>query len=97
MKIKHWQGYGIVDAKNISKKKNPDESTSIHIKVTGNHECGIHTEYSWNVSDWLLSKFDKNVKNDRCLLNYRVEDGEDVLVDGVKTETCNYYITYKVE
>ena len=96
MKIKHWQGYGVVDAKNVSKKKNDDGSTSIHIKVTGNHEYGIHTEYPWNIAEWLLAKFDKAVKDDRCLLSFRVEDGDDVDVNGVPTNTCDYYITYKV-
>ena len=39
MKIKHWQGYGCVNAVRVK-----DKEHTLHIRVTGNHECGIEAQ-----------------------------------------------------
>ena len=57
MKIKHWAGYGTVTA-----KKMPNDGATLHVRVRGDHECGIHRD-EWDASGlyrWLVQKFDKN-------------------------------------
>jgi len=52
MKIKHWQGYGSVSAKLITKTPN-----EIVIEVTGEHEYGLATDDGYTAKIWLLDKF----------------------------------------
>ena len=95
MNIKHFSGYGTVEAKKIASNYKPEtEQKTIHIRVKGNHECGIIREDSYDIANWLLSKFDKvefpknNIKSEK-IKTYRIEPGCE---DG--TETCDYYVTY---
>ena len=40
MKIKHWQGYGCVNATKV-KMTTKDNIRNLIIRVSGNHECGL--------------------------------------------------------
>lgn len=69
MVIKHFQGYGRVNAKKVSNKKVTDaygrEFNELVINVTGNHECGLALPYpdNYSVYQWLVSKFDKSCES----------------------------------
>lgn len=58
MKIKHWQGYGKIEAKLISKDKE-----KIIIEVKGNHEYGLETNDKYTIKNWLVDKFCKTLKD----------------------------------
>lgn len=47
MKVKHWAGYGTLNAKAL--RKGPDYKT---IELSGNHEQGLIPRY-WNIDDWV--------------------------------------------
>lgn len=92
MKIKHWQGYGCVNAIHIK-----DKEHTLHIRVTGNHEYGIEAQ-DCHVYNWLIRKFDKSIKDEiqwyklhptmKTIPSYDYDKQEDV---------CDYYFDYKKE
>lgn len=93
MKIKHWQGYGTVTATKKSKKTDKATGlTTLVIHVEGNHEYGIERNDAYDVSNWLIKRFDKNFKGYRTVkslsLNSRIENGVDV---------CEYTVVYSAE
>ena len=95
MIIKHWQGYGHLEAKRISTKTNKDpfygDTKTMTIRVKGNHEWGIERNDTYDVYNWLLKKFDKSVDSYRRIKNLKLnsytENGTDI---------CDYIITYEV-
>lgn len=91
MKIKHWQGYGLLDA-----KKMPNNGATLHIRVSGNHEWGIHNEDEYDLFNWLIRKFDKSIPDYPTW--HRMRPIIDV-ADGwnVETDYCDYYFTYPRE
>ena len=88
MKIKHWQGYGCVNAKKISMTTNSDGKTVLKVQVTGNHEYGIETNDDYKVNNWLIKRFDKTANNPR----YIDVQTKTSFQNGV--EVCDYTITY---
>lgn len=58
MKIKHYAGYGTVNATKIKSDEN-----ELVIKVEGNHEQGIYRDDIYDIFNWLVKKFDKKTKN----------------------------------
>ena len=58
MRIKHFQGYGCVNATKIK-----DNSCKLHIKVVGNHEYGIYRNDLYDLYGWLVKRFDKSIKD----------------------------------
>lgn len=92
MKIKHWQGYGTVSAQKI-----PDKKCTLHIRVTGNHEWGLVRNDSYDLYKWLVKRFDRNVPDflewNNRLRDIRYVEGETV-VNGLDTDTCDYYFVY---
>lgn len=56
MKLKHWQGYGCVNAT----KEKCDRSEYLHIKVTGEHEYGLERDDFYDLHRWLVKRFDKS-------------------------------------
>ena len=77
MKIKHWQGYGTVSATKV-----PDKNCTLHIRVVGNHECGLRRGDLYDLYNWLVKRFDKSVP-----------EGE-TIIDGLNVDTCDYYFKY---
>lgn len=56
MRIKHWQGYGIVNAVKV---KDKDFTLAVH--VSGNHEWGLRRDDTYDLFNWLVKRFDKSV------------------------------------
>ena len=88
MKIKHWQGYGLLEA-----KKMPNDGATLHIRVSGDHEYGIHLEDEYDLFNWLIRKFDKSIPDyptwRRMHPIIEVKDGWNA-----ETDYCDYYFTY---
>ena len=55
MIIKHWQGYGRLNAKVVEKSKH-----HVVIEVSGSHECGVTTTDPYFIKTWLMAKVAKN-------------------------------------
>ena len=91
MKIKHWQGYGSVTAKKISRKETND-LVELHIRVQGNHECGIERGDAYDIVRWIGTRFDKQLTDYRQISSLRTNSGYD---SDRHEETCDYYITYR--
>lgn len=91
MKIKHWQGYGSVDAKRI-----PNKSYTLHVRVTGNHEWGLRRDNLYDLYNWLVKRFDKSVPDELTWsrsANVFINEGSTV-INGIDTDTCDYYFIY---
>ena len=63
MRIKHFAGYGCVDAKKLSRFKVSTGDTVLKVRVTGNHECGLLRNDPYDLKWWLIERFDKAAKN----------------------------------
>ena len=50
MKIKHWQGYGCVNATKV-KMKTKNGLRNLIIRVSGNHEYGLSRNDKYDVSN----------------------------------------------
>lgn len=94
MRIKHWQGYGCVTA---TKCKDSTPSM-LHIKVQGNHEWGLVRDDEYDLYNWLVRRFDKDVPD---YLDWRqsnpiieIRPGWRKDIDQGYIETCDYYFTY---
>ena len=93
MKIKHWQGYGNVDAVKVAKIKHTTDRTELIIKVTGNHEYGLVRDDKYDLYHWLVKRFDRNVKDSQSIIDYCYRD-DYVKVDGLDVEQCTYSFLY---
>ena len=91
MKIKHWQGYGTVNAQKISRTVRNGMVTMV-IKVTGDHEWGLVRDDEYDLKNWLVKRFDKNV-TDRQRITYTYEPGYTKTEDGY-VESCTYIFQY---
>lgn len=75
MKLKHWQGYGSVNATKKSSKI--DKTTNIKtliIEVIGNHEYGIVRNDKYDLYNWLVKRFDKSATDERQIIDYDVHE-----------------------
>ena len=54
MKIKHFMGYGSVNAKKV---KLTEDTLVVH--VWGVHECGVRRDDFYDIFNWLVKRFDK--------------------------------------
>lgn len=88
MKLKHWQGYGSVDATKIRKTVQRGIVTLI-VKVKGNHECGLRRDDHYDLANWLIKRFDKTFKDYRSIQNVSIRETEENGVD-----VCVYTFTY---
>lgn len=92
MRLKHWQGYGTVSALKI-----PDKSCTLHVRVTGNHECGLVRKDIYDLYHWLVKRFDRSVPDylewNNRLLDILYVEGTDI-TDGLDIDTCDYYFYY---
>ena len=95
MKIKHFAGYGTVEAKRI-----PNRSCTLHVRVTGEHERGIRRDDLYDLFGWLIKKFDRSMKDvtyaEFHCMNPKVQivEWNDHSEVGVK-DVCDYYFTYR--
>ncbi len=112
MKIKHWQGYGSLNAKVV--KKTTDTSThsmgyivkTITVQVSGNHEYGLdRSDYKEDVVRWLSKVIKDDTLNEA--LNYsgpqsynfwnNVDIKFNYIDDIDGQEAAQYTIEYKVK
>ena len=98
MTIKHFAGYGRVNAKRIK-----DDAT-LHIRVFGNHEQGLYRDDLYDLYNWLVKRFDKTVpasfadwykaakrKYDQVV---EIHDDCETMPDGKMEEVCDYRFFY---
>jgi hypothetical protein len=88
MKIKHWQGYGSVNAVKIKDKKH-----TLHVKVSGNHEYGLERNDMYDLYNWLIKRFDKSIQTYR---DFDAKNPTVVIKSGYENdiETCDYCFDY---
>lgn len=88
MKIKHWQGYGSVNAVKVK-----DDSCTLHVKVTGNHECGLERDDQYDLFNWLVKRFDKTIPDYKT---FAAKNPKIVIKNnyGSDVDVCDYYFTY---
>lgn len=98
MKLKHFQGYGSVEAKKVSKTTTTHHSginvTTLVIEVKGNHEYGIEVNDESTVWRWLVKRFDKGVGEVYDYVVNVVTDDDYVRENGLDVEVCKYTIKY---
>jgi len=93
MKIKHFAGYGCVNAKKLSKKTIKGK-TELKVEVTGNHEWGLYRRDIYDLKRWLIDRFDKTVKDMSPYIIDYTYDGGYRTVNGLDTEYAIYTFTY---
>lgn len=59
MRIKHYSGYGSVQAKKVSKTRVGGDKTKLIVEVKGNHERGLVRHDIFDVRKWLFDRFEK--------------------------------------
>ena len=96
MKIKHWQGYGTVEMKVISRRYQVKEGIkSLVVRVTGNHEWGLERNDVYDVHRWICSRFAKDCLDYRKITDLQLNDRYE-RINGLETEVCDYFIQYSV-
>ena len=94
MKIKHYQGYGTVTANKISKSVK-DGICTLKIHVEGNHECGLVRNDAYDLSNWLIKRFDRSFTNYHSIVGMECYD-DYKKVNGIDVEYCDYTFRYEV-
>lgn len=93
MRIKHWQGYGLVNAKKVS-KTTKDGVVTMTIEVWGNHEWGLRRDDVYDCYNWLLSKFDKKVLGYKHIAEMKIISNTYERENGIEVEHCTYRFKY---
>jgi len=96
MRIKHFAGYGTVEATKVSKRKVGvhGELTNVVIKVVGNHEYGIYRTDKYDIVNWLGKRLIKDLTDDRCITCMTVTPSYEKGTNGTDVDVCVYDITY---
>lgn len=94
MRIKHFAGYGSVQAKKVSKTNAGNNKTKLVIEVTGNHECGLVRDDIYDVRRWLFNKFEKNFNGNDYDISMLIED-DYVNENGLNVEVATYTFVYE--
>ena len=92
MKIKHFQGYGSVQAKKVS-KTTIGNKTKLVVEVKGNHEWGLVRNDIYDVKRWLFDKFEKNFKGEYYDISMTIND-DYVNENGIDVEVATYTFIY---
>lgn len=97
MKLKHWAGYGCVEAKKLSKKVDKKTGlTTLVVMVKGNHECGLERP-TWDeplLSRWLVERFDRSVNFHYGMFKSINEESAYVEENGMYVDTCKFTFVY---
>lgn len=95
MRIKHFAGYGCVNATKVKNTKTGDKTRQVIIKVAGNHERGIYRNDYYDIYNWLVKRFCKDCDNYNSIYHIGVNlDYE--RINNIDTEVCVYTIDYIV-
>lgn len=62
MRIKHYAGYGSVNAKKL-KHETKDGITTLVVNVSGDHEWGLRPFIIEDSIQWIAARFDKSIVN----------------------------------
>ena len=92
MKIKHFQGYGSVQAKKVSKTK-VNNKTKLVIEVKGNHEWGLVVNDTYDGKRWLFDRFEKNFNGNYYDINMTIQD-DYIKENGIDVEVATYTFIY---
>ena len=101
MKIKHFSGYGSVNAKYVKKTTwtglYGEMFERRYVVVTGNHERGLYSDYMDNndIYNWLVKRLFKDIKRADQVKQFTAET-EYVVIDGLYVEQCTYGIAVRV-
>ena len=97
MKIKHFAGYGSVEAKKVSKTTFKDEygekKTKLVVSVKGNHEWGLVRDDIYDVKHWLFDRFEKNFSGDEFEISMTIKD-DYINENGIDVEVATYTFVY---
>ena len=105
MKIKHWAGYGNVEAKKVLDMKYEnrkyccyDNVRLVNIEVSGDHERGLVRKDEGDIYWWLLKKLVKDFKDGshdyRSILEVQVAPYYEKSESGRYEEKCLYKVVY---
>ena len=96
MKIKHWQGYGCVEARKV-KKTTKNGITNLVVEVMGNHEWGLVRRDVYDLKRWLVDRFDKSAKDiSPYSIDYTLLLSTYERIGGLDVEKAVYSFTYEV-
>lgn len=93
MKIKHFAGYGSVQAKKVSKTNIDDDKVKLVVEVKGNHEWGLVRDDIYDVRRWLFNRFEKNFNGNDWEISMSVKD-DYVNENGIVVEVATYTFIY---
>ena len=94
MRIKHWSGYGTVNAVKVP------GGARLHVRVTGLHECGLYRDLqdTYTRYIWLVKRFDKSappyLEWMKRIPLIDADEGWCHGPDGSIVDRCDYYFTY---
>ena len=92
MKIKHFQGYGSVQAKKLS-KTTIGNKTKLVVEVKGNHEWGLVRDDIYDAKRWLFDRFEKNFNGNDYDIEMTIKD--DYVREGnIDVEVATYTFVY---
>ena len=99
MKIKHFAGYGSVNAKKNSVKRiginvYGDIEKRVRIEVSGNHEWGIERDDTYDIYNWLMKRFAKDCKSYADITRMTLEPFSVKDTQGIDVDHCIYTIDY---
>jgi hypothetical protein len=91
MRVKHFQGYGSVEVKKVSKTTFTnvwgEKKTRLVLSVKGNHECGLVRDDVYDVKHWIFDKFEKNFSGSEYDIDMSIQDD---YVNGVEVATYTF-------
>ena len=93
MKIKHFTGYGSVQAKKVSKTNIDDNKVKLVVEVKGNHEWGLVRDDIYDVRRWLFNRFEKNFNGNDWEISMTIKD-DYVNENGIDVEVATYTFIY---
>jgi len=93
MKIKHFAGYGSVQAKKVSKTNIDDDKVKLVVEVKGNHEWGLVRKDIYDVRRWLFNRFEKNFHGEDWEISMTIKD-DYVNENGIVVEVATYIFIY---
>lgn len=99
MRIKHWQGYGCINAKKLSEQEINNNTMLLTIELNGNHECGLCRYDTYDIFNWLLNRgkrFATKCKSDRNITNIEIDEGT-TTINGSCVDQAIYKIYYRKE
>lgn len=92
MRIKHFAGYGCINAKKL-KHETKNGITTLIINVSGDHERGLRPFIIEDTIQWLAARFDKNIINIPWY-NIYIDINNDY---GMPYDSTTYTFKYKKE